>query len=34
MIASICLAGNHTLVTNNTRHFEHIVELVLENWTN
>lgn len=34
MIASICLAGNHTLVTNNTRHFECIVELVLENWTN
>lgn len=33
LIASICLASNLTLVTNNTRHFEKIVDLPLENWS-
>jgi len=33
MIASICFAQNKILVTNNTRHFERITELKLENWT-
>jgi predicted nucleic acid-binding protein len=33
LIASICLAGNLTLVTNNSRHFEKIVDLPLENWS-
>ena len=32
MIASICLAGKHVLVSNNVRHFERITELPLENW--
>ncbi|NOS89506.1 MAG: PIN domain-containing protein [Methylococcaceae bacterium] len=33
LIASICLANNLTLVTNNTRHFEKIADLPLENWS-
>ncbi len=33
LIASICLANNLTLVTNNTRHFEKIPNLILENWS-
>ena len=33
LIASICLANNLTLVTNNRRHFEKIVDLPLENWS-
>lgn len=32
MIASICLAQNTTLVTNNSRHFERIPHLKLTNW--
>ena len=32
MIASIALANDLVLVTNNTRHFERIKNLVLENW--
>jgi predicted nucleic acid-binding protein len=32
MIASIALANNLILVTNNTRHFERIKTLKLENW--
>ncbi len=32
MIASICLANNLTLVTNNTKHFENIRDLKIENW--
>jgi predicted nucleic acid-binding protein len=33
LIASICLANGLTLVTNNTRHFEKISGLRLENWS-
>jgi len=33
MIASICLANNLVLVTNNTRHFVHVPRLKLEDWT-
>ncbi len=33
LIASICLANGLTLVTNNTRHFEKIAGLPLENWS-
>jgi predicted nucleic acid-binding protein len=33
MIASICLANGLTLVTANTKHFENIQGLKLENWT-
>jgi predicted nucleic acid-binding protein len=33
LIASICLANNLTLVTNNTWHFEKIGGLPLENWS-
>jgi predicted nucleic acid-binding protein len=33
LIASICLANNLILVTNNTRHFEKIPDLKLENWS-
>ena len=33
MIASICLAQKKVLVTNNTRHFERIKDLKLENWS-
>jgi len=32
MIASICLANNLTLVTNNTKHFQNIPNLKLEDW--
>ncbi|MEA2028492.1 MAG: PIN domain-containing protein [Campylobacterota bacterium] len=32
MIASIALANNAILVTNNTKHFERIEELTIENW--
>jgi|688.fasta_scaffold304926_3 tRNA(fMet)-specific endonuclease VapC len=32
-IASICLANNLTLVTNNTKHFENIKGLKIEDWT-
>jgi len=32
MIASIAIAYNLTLVTNNTKHFERIPKLRLENW--
>ena len=33
LIASVALAENRTLVTNNTRHYERIPGLRLENWT-
>lgn len=33
MIAAHSLELNATLVTNNTRHFKRVPELVLENWT-
>ncbi|MCP4148878.1 MAG: type II toxin-antitoxin system VapC family toxin [bacterium] len=33
MIASICLANNVTLVTNNLKHFSRIEELPIENWS-
>jgi len=33
MIASIALAHDLTLVTNNTKHFSRIPDLALENWT-
>lgn len=33
MIASICLAENQTLVTNNTKHFRRIKQLKIENWS-
>jgi tRNA(fMet)-specific endonuclease VapC len=32
LIASVAVSNNLTLVTNNTRHFERISELSLENW--
>jgi len=32
LIASICLANNFMLVTNNTKEFKRIAELKLENW--
>lgn len=32
MIASITIAENYTLVTNNTKHFERIKDIQLENW--
>ncbi len=32
MIASVALANDLTLVTNNTKHFERIAELRIENW--
>jgi tRNA(fMet)-specific endonuclease VapC len=32
LIASTALAHNQILVTNNTRHFEKIAEIKLENW--
>ena len=34
MIASICLANDLILITNNTKHFDRIKELKIENWTN
>lgn len=33
LIASVTLAENRILVTNNTRHYERIAGLQLENWT-
>ncbi len=33
LIASVALVENYTLVTNNTRHYERITGLKLENWT-
>ncbi|MEH2056173.1 MAG: type II toxin-antitoxin system VapC family toxin [Nostoc sp.] len=33
LIASVALAESYTLVTNNTRHYERINRLKLENWT-
>jgi len=33
MIASIVLANDLTLVTNNTKHFERIASLKIENWS-
>ncbi|MEH2399437.1 type II toxin-antitoxin system VapC family toxin [Nostoc sp.] len=33
LIASVALAKNYILVTNNTRHYERINGLKLENWT-
>jgi tRNA(fMet)-specific endonuclease VapC len=33
LIASVALAEGYTLVTNNTRHYERINGLKLENWT-
>ncbi|MEH2228307.1 MAG: type II toxin-antitoxin system VapC family toxin [Nostoc sp.] len=33
LIASVALAENYTLVTNNTHHYERINGLKLENWT-
>lgn len=33
LIASVGLAEGYILVTNNTRHYERITELQLENWT-
>jgi predicted nucleic acid-binding protein len=33
MIASVCLANNLILVTNNTKHFNRIKELTVENWS-
>lgn len=32
-IACIALANNMTLVTNNTKHFQHITNLALEDWS-
>ncbi|NEP45784.1 MAG: type II toxin-antitoxin system VapC family toxin [Okeania sp. SIO2H7] len=33
LIASVALVGSYTLVTNNTRHYDRIDGLTLENWT-
>jgi tRNA(fMet)-specific endonuclease VapC len=33
LIASVALAASYILVTNNTRHYERITGLQLENWT-
>lgn len=33
LIASVAVAENYTLVTNNTRHYERVNGLKLENWT-
>jgi predicted nucleic acid-binding protein len=33
LIASICMANDLTLVSNNTRHFGRIAGLKLENWS-
>jgi len=33
LIASVALAESYILVTNNTRHYDRIPELQLENWT-
>ncbi|WP_347566459.1 PIN domain-containing protein [Scytonema sp. UIC 10036] len=32
LIASVALTGNYILVTNNTRHYDRITQLQLENW--
>jgi tRNA(fMet)-specific endonuclease VapC len=32
LIASVAIAENYTLVTNNTRHYSRISNLQLENW--
>jgi len=32
IIAASCIAHNYTLVPNNTRHFEKIAELKIEDW--
>jgi predicted nucleic acid-binding protein len=32
LIAAFCTSHGYTLVTNNTRHFEHIDTIKLENW--
>ncbi len=32
LIAAVCLAGGHTLITNNMRHFGRIRGLMLDNW--
>ena len=32
LIAAFCIVNDYTLVTNNTKHFEHIDGLKLENW--
>ncbi|MEH2465160.1 PIN domain-containing protein [Nostoc sp.] len=32
LIASVAVAENYTLVTNNTRHYSRIYNLQLENW--
>lgn len=34
LIASICIAGSKILVTNNTKHFQRVSGLELENWSN
>ena len=31
-IAGFCIQNNYTLITNNTRHFENIKNLKIENW--
>jgi len=33
LIAAFCLAGGYTVVTNNTRHFEVIAGLLIEDWS-
>lgn len=33
LIASICLAKEYVLVTNNTKHFSRIENLTIENWS-
>jgi predicted nucleic acid-binding protein len=33
LIAAFCVTGNHTLVTNNTKHFVHVENLQLADWT-
>ena len=32
LIAAYCIQNNYILVTNNTKHFENIANLELENW--
>lgn len=33
MIASVAIANNLSLITNNTRHYKRIAELALDNWS-
>ncbi|BAZ21017.1 PIN domain protein [Kalymmatonema gypsitolerans NIES-4073] len=33
LIASVAVTGNYILITNNTRHYDRITGLQLENWT-